>query len=138
MKLDSLALTEIYSTSPCSMFFGSPTFVLKAKLQSGVAGVPKWDPRLRLGIYVVRSPSHAGSVALVLSPKTGHVSPQYHVIFDDNFTTVPYMNEQQVPPNWSNIVANSRELVTEEQFDLAKTWLASSMSQEQEATSGIH
>ena len=119
--------------------FGSPTFVLEAKLQSGVAGVPKWDPRSRLGIYVGHSPSHAGSVALVLNPKTGHVSPQYHIIFDDNFTTVPYMNEHQVPPNWSNLVANSRELVTDEQFDLAKTWLASSMSQEQEATtSGIH
>jgi len=119
--------------------FGSPTFVLEAKLQSGVAGVPKWDPRSRLGIYVGHSPSHAGSVALVLNPKTGHVSPQYHIIFDDNFTTVPYMNENQVPPNWSNLVANSRELVTDEQFDLAKTWLASSMSQEQEATSnGIH
>ena len=119
--------------------FGSPTFVLEAKLQSGVAGVPKWDPRSRLGIYVGHSPSHAGSVALVLNPKTGHVSPQYHIIFDDNFTTVPYMNENQVPPNWSNLVANSRELVTDEQFDLAKTWLASSMSQEQEATTnGIH
>jgi len=38
-----------------------------------------------------------------------------------------------------DLVANSRELVTEEQFDLAKTWLASSMSEDQEATpSGIH
>ena len=66
-----------------SMFhvFGSPTFVLEAKLQSGVAGVPKWDPRSRMGIYVGHSPSHSGSVALVLNPKTGHVLPQYNVFF---------------------------------------------------------
>ena len=123
-----------------SMFhvFGGPTFVLEAKLQSRVAGVPKWDPRYCMGIYVGHSPSHSGSVALVLNPKTGHVSPQYHVIFDESFTTVPYMNEHQVPPNWSDLVTNSRELVTDEQFDLAKTWLASTVSQEQEAPSGVH
>ncbi|KAL7463024.1 hypothetical protein ACHAXS_005996 [Conticribra weissflogii] len=54
-------------------------------------GAPKWEPRARLGIYVGRSPNHAGSVALVLNPKTGLVSPQYHVVFDDDFTTVPHL-----------------------------------------------
>ena len=66
------------------------------------------------GIYVGHSPSHSGSVALVLNPKTGHILPQYHVVFDESFTTVPYMNEHQVPPNWSDLVTNSRELVTDE------------------------
>ena len=61
--------------------FGSPCFVLDSRLQSGIAGPPKWEPRSRLGIYVGHSPSHAGSVALVLNPRTGHVSPQYHVVF---------------------------------------------------------
>jgi hypothetical protein len=28
-------------------------------------------------------------VPLVLNPKTQHILPQYHVIFDDDFTTVP-------------------------------------------------
>ena len=27
-------------------------------------------------------------MALVLNPKTGHVSPQFHVVFDDKFDTV--------------------------------------------------
>ena len=103
--------------------FGSLCFVLDACLQSGIAGVPKWEPRSRLGIYVGHSPSHAGSVALVLNPKTGHVSPQFHVVFDDAFSTVPYMDQKQVPPNWASLVDQSRELVTQEQYDLAENWL---------------
>ena len=34
------------------------------------------------------SPKHASSVPLVLNLTTGHVSPQFHVIFDDSFSTV--------------------------------------------------
>jgi hypothetical protein len=34
------------------------------------------------------SPRHAWSVALVLNPRTGLVSPQWHVKFDDDFATV--------------------------------------------------
>ena len=48
------------------------------------------------------------------------------------------MNEQQVPPNWYDLVTNSREFVTNEQFNLAETWLSSTMSQETEAPSGVH
>ena len=33
-------------------------------------------------------PNHARSIALVLNPRTGHVSPQFHVKFDDFFKTV--------------------------------------------------
>ena len=68
--------------------FGCPVYILDSRLQSNPKGVPKWEPRSRLGIYVGHSPAHAGSVALVLNPKTGLVSPQYHVHFDDFFETV--------------------------------------------------
>jgi hypothetical protein len=77
--------------------FGSPCFVLDSRLQSGIAGPPKWEPRSRLGIYVGHSPSHADYVALVLNPRTGHVSPQYHVVFDDLFTMVAYMKKSEAP-----------------------------------------
>jgi hypothetical protein len=65
---------------------------------------------------------HAGNVALVFNPSTGHVSPQYHVVFDDNLTTVQYMNDKLVPPNWANLVENSSELATKQSFVLAKNW----------------
>ena len=60
-----------------------PVYCLNAKLQGGVGGLPKWEPRSRLGIFVGHSSEHASDVTLVLNPRTGLVSPQYHVVFDD-------------------------------------------------------
>ena len=71
--------------------FGCPCYVLGSQLQSNPKGVPKWEPWARLGVYLGRSPAHVGNVALVLNPKTGLVSPQFHVVFDDGFTTVPHL-----------------------------------------------
>ena len=73
--------------------------------------------------YLGRSPSHASNVALVLNPKTGLVSPQYHVVFDDDFTTVPHLRKGTMPSNWETLVKNSREKSTDEFYDLTKTWL---------------
>ncbi len=101
--------------------FGSPCFVLDSRLQLGISGPPKWEPRTRLGIYVGHSPSHAGSVALVLNSRTGHVSHQFHVVFDDLFMTVSYMKKNEVPPNWAELVEKSLERVTDEDYNLAKT-----------------
>ena len=33
------------------------------------------------------------------------------------------MNKSQLPPNWAELVKYSCELVTDEQFNLEKTWL---------------
>jgi hypothetical protein len=89
----------------------------------GSWGGPKWEPRSRLGIYVGHFSSHAGLVALVLNPRIGHVSPQFHVVFDDHFTTVPFMEKNEVPPHLAELVENSCEKVTEENHELAQTWL---------------
>ena len=72
--------------------FGYPVFILEAANQSGSIGAPKWQPRSHTGIYLGHSPCHASSVALVLNLKTGLVSPQYHVVYDDEFTTVEYLS----------------------------------------------
>ncbi len=67
-----------------------PVYSLDHCLQSaGGPGPPKWEPRSWIGVYLGHSPFHVGSVALVFDPKTAKVSPQYHVVFDDDFTTVP-------------------------------------------------
>ena len=104
--------------------WGCPVYVLDAGLQSGSIGPPKWDPRSRLGIYVGHSPFHAGSVALVMNPTTGLVSPQYHLVFDDDFTTVPFLRLGTEPSNWQELCKNCTELVTEEAYDLAESWLS--------------
>ena len=57
-----------------------------------------------------------------LNPNTGHMSPQYLIVFDDDFKTVPYKRAGAMPPNWSELVKCSSELSTLEQFDTAKTW----------------
>ena len=62
--------------------WGCPCYVLDKDLQNGNM-LSKWEPRSRLGIYLGHSPCHAGSVALVLNPTTLHISPQFHVVFDD-------------------------------------------------------
>jgi hypothetical protein len=41
---------------------------------------------------------------LILNPCTGHVSPQLHVVYDDNFTTAPYLRTATVPPHWAKLV----------------------------------
>ena len=63
----------------------------------GGGGPPKWDPLARLGIYLGHSPSHAGSVELVMNHKSGLVSPQFHLVFDDNFETVPHLWDGTIP-----------------------------------------
>ncbi len=106
-----------------TLFF--PIYVLDHHLQSaGGPGPPKWEPRLlRIGVYLGHSPFHAGSVALVFNPKTARVSPQYHIIFDDDFTTVPYMEQGEFQPNWEELSPLSTKSATNESVDLALEWM---------------
>ena len=101
-------------------------YILDEKLQSGSIGPPKWEPRSRLGIYVGHSPVHAGSVALVLNVITGHVSPQYHVVFDDDFLTVPALRDGTSPAHWKELARDNSEKVTDASYDLAKIWIENS------------
>jgi hypothetical protein len=87
--------------------FGCPCYVLDHRLQSGTGKIPKWGHRARMGIYVGRSPSHASNVALILNPRTGLVSPQFHVVYDNDFTTVPYLRTAAVPLHWAELVCIS-------------------------------
>ncbi len=65
---------------------------------------------------------HAGSVALVLNPQIGHVSPQFHVVFDDNFITAPHMRDGTILPTWDKMYKNSTKLATDKAFDVAALW----------------
>ena len=67
---------------------GAPVYVLDPKLQDGKK-IPKWEPRSRLGMYLGFSSKHSSLVSNVLNIWTGSVSPQYHVVINDLFTTVP-------------------------------------------------
>ena len=100
--------------------WGCPVFVLNEKAQNGKS--PKWEPRSRVAIYLGHSPTHAGSVAMVLNPRTLHVSPQYHVVFDDNFSTVSSMVNGEVPDNWLDLVKQSEEHTDDVGSELTRLW----------------
>jgi hypothetical protein len=67
--------------------FGCPVYILAAKLQDGKK-IPKWKPRARLGQFLGFSPEHSSLVGLVRNMNTEHVSPQWHLVFDERFETV--------------------------------------------------
>jgi hypothetical protein len=74
-----------------------------------------------MGIYVGPSPSHASNVGLILNPRMGHMLPQFHVVYDNDFMTIPYLRTAAVPPHWADLVEASSqlELYTERQVG---TW----------------
>ena len=68
--------------------WGCPVYALDPKLQDGKK-LPKWDPRARRGLYLGASRNHSSTtVSNVLNLRTGHISPQFHLVFDDKFTTI--------------------------------------------------
>ena len=67
--------------------WGCPTFVLDPKLQDGKK-LPKWTKRSRQGVYLGCSSKHSSTVGRILSLRTGSISPQFHVVHDELFTTV--------------------------------------------------
>ena len=78
--------------------WGCPVFILNKEAQDGKS--PKWQPRSRCGIYLGHSPTHAGSVAMVLNPETIHVSPQYHIVFDDNLQFLQWQMGNYLKIGW--------------------------------------
>ena len=67
--------------------WGCPVFVLDPKLQDGKK-LPKFNRRARMGQFVGFSDEHSSLVAKVRNLSTNFISPQFHVIFDDKFTTI--------------------------------------------------
>ena len=72
--------------------FGCPAYVLDNKLQ-GNQSLSKWQQRARLRIYLGPSLNHSRSIGLILNPRTGHGSPQFHVKYDNFFETVRKSNK---------------------------------------------
>jgi hypothetical protein len=113
VDLETLPVTNFH-------YLFCPIYVLDHRLQSaGGPGPPKWEPRSQIGVYLGHLPFHPGSVALAFIPKTSQVLPQYHVVFDNHFSTVPYMECGEVPPNWEDLLKLCTESATDESIDLA-------------------
>jgi hypothetical protein len=64
-----------------------PVYVLGRRIQEGPSP-PKWTKRTTQKIYVGHLHHYSKSVPMVWDPKTKLVSPQCHVMFDNNFDAV--------------------------------------------------
>jgi hypothetical protein len=67
---------------------GCPVYVLHPHLQDGQK-VLKWQPRARRGQFLGYIMEHSSYIVLILNTNTGNIGPQYHVVQDEYFTTVP-------------------------------------------------
>ena len=60
---------------------------------------------------------------MLLNIKTGYISPQFHIAFDDDFRTEYGRITNKFSDNWDDIFKNHRELPPEElQFSIEKQW----------------
>jgi hypothetical protein len=67
--------------------------VLHPFLQDGKK-IPKWAPKSRKGKFLDFSKHHSSLVGLILNPETKFVSPQYHLVYDELFTTTIITKEK--------------------------------------------
>ena len=59
---------------------------------------------------------------MFLKPETGYVSPQFYVVFDDEFYTVTLIKEGTIPQNWIDLVQHISQSDAPENIDLEDTW----------------
>jgi hypothetical protein len=64
-----------------------PVYVLDRRMQEGTSP-PKWTKRTTQKVYVGHLHHYSKSVPMVWDTKTKLISPQFHVMFDDNLDTV--------------------------------------------------
>ena len=98
--------------------WGCPAYVLDPRLQDDKK-IPKFLPRARQGVFLGYSKEHATNVGLILNPETKRISPQFHVLYDDWFTTVRSVDEADTPDlatfDWASLIRRSGG--TEQVFD---------------------
>jgi hypothetical protein len=88
--------------------FGCPVYVLDPKLQNG-AKFPKFKARSRRGVFAGLSRQHSSLVPMIMNLQTLSMTPQYHVVFDDWFSSVT--TEGEVDPesaDWNKLFIGSR------------------------------
>jgi hypothetical protein len=85
--------------------WGCLTYILNPKVQDRKK-IPKWESRAHLGILRF-SDNHSSLVGLVRSVRTEYVSPQFHVVYYERFTTIN--NTQDSNQSWIEIFVKDRE-----------------------------
>jgi hypothetical protein len=94
---------------------GCPAYVLDLKIQDGKK-IPKWQPKSRRGQFLGFSKQHVSMIGLVHNIRTGSISPQFHVVYDDRFTTIPSRldDDNIIKEDWEELLTFSRMLLIDE------------------------
>ena len=119
--------------------FGCPAYVLDPRLQDGKK-IPKWSPRSRLGQFLGRSEVHAGTVGLIRNLRTGKITPQYNVVYDNHFTTVSAETHEDnvpVPEGFDRLFEFSREYLIDDEDDVVVRPPASTSTEESQPTKRV-
>ena len=99
--------------------WGCPVYVLDKSMSDGKK-LPRWKPRSTRCILMGLSNRHATTVPLVLNPSTGYITPQFHVVFDDWFSTIA-TSVEDVPDftstEWDQLFGESRYQYTEDETE---------------------
>jgi hypothetical protein len=104
-----------------TMFLSEPMFLVAlsdAALQDGKK-IPKWAPQAHLGLFLGFLELHSYSqVPLVLNNEAKKISPQFHVIFNDNFHTVNSLpSDQPIDVQWKEVLCLDRECFAEMDYN---------------------
>ena len=86
--------------------WGCPGYVLSPTLQDGKK-IPKWAPRARRGQFLGFSKNHSSMIGLLRNIQTGSVTPQFHVVYDEHFSTVNSLEEDD--PTWIELFISDRD-----------------------------
>ena len=79
-------------------------------------------------MYIRNSLYHSSTIGLIRNLRTGNISPQFHVLYDDYFETV-FSSPEQEPDSWEKIVVfqSFRSSLEEDDeflnYDLDPEWL---------------
>jgi hypothetical protein len=95
--------------------FGSPVYVLHKELQDG-SSLGKWKSRTWTGVYVGNSTCYSSGIPLIYNPVTTHISPQFHVIYDENFHTVSTNSSLDPDTYLENFFNTSAHLLYKDAF----------------------
>jgi transposase InsO family protein len=88
--------------------WGCPAYVLDPRLQDGQK-IPKWEPRARRGQFLGFSRRHSSLVGLIRNMNTQYITPQFHVVYDELFTTVTSDQSHDMTETWIDLFKDSRE-----------------------------
>ena len=88
--------------------FGFSTRILTAKLQDHDSA-HVWDDCARVSTYIDHSKNNAENDSITFNFQTGHICPQFSIVFDDNFETVDSLRKGEEPAIWKSLATHKCE-----------------------------